>query len=361
MQEPPAAENIHLQAESDLSNPSVHGFPMDVDNTSAHVPAGDGPTDRQPPIFSLEDLKGNVFSEAMDQYGCQFLHKELQERKPEEVQMIFSEVKDCICKLMVHRLGSSVIQKLFKFCDEEQMNQLVSSITANVSLLMSVCLNPQGSESMKKFLECLMTRKQISHMMTVFSYFTVPLVNNQFGSTVIGHCFHIFPPEETEPILKVIADGCSEIIVNDSGSCLLQDIVSIGSMPESVRRILAVIMSDVYGLSKKQFGHRLVEHVIGFERPGLIQDILVRLTGALDILSKDKYASSVVKKLMEASKQKYAPQIIDEIISSPNLLSIVVDPCGNSVIQTAKKCSKGTVRKTLNNLICQHSELLNKE
>lgn len=169
----------------------------------------------------------------------------------------------------------------------------------------------------------------------------------------------------------MIADGCSEIIVNDSGSCLLQDIVSIGSIPESVRRILAVIMSDVYRLSKKQFGyvridahtipfqipvtnlpiktkiqhitgfrHRLVEHVIGFERPGLIQDILVRLTGALDILSKDKYASSVVKKLMEASKQKYAPQIIDEIISSPNLLSIVVDPCGNSVIQTAKKCSK---------------------
>lgn len=135
MQEPPAAENIHLQAESYLSNPGIHGFPMDVNNTSAHVPAGDGPTDRQPLIFSLEDLKGNLFSE---------LHKKLQERKPEDVQMIFSAVKDCICKLMVHRLGSSVIQKLFQVCDEEQMNQLVSSITANVSLLMSVCLNPQG-------------------------------------------------------------------------------------------------------------------------------------------------------------------------------------------------------------------------
>ncbi|XP_073309464.1 pumilio homolog 12-like isoform X2 [Primulina huaijiensis] len=327
MQEPPAAENIPLQAESDPSNPGVHGFQMDVNNTTVPVSAGDGPTDRQPPISSLEDLKGNVFSEAMDQYSCQFLHQKLQERKPEDVQMIFSEVKDCICKLMVHRLGSSVIQKLFEVCHEEQMNELVSSVTANVSLLIS--------ESMKKFLDCLVTRKQISHMMAVFSYFT--------------------------PILKVIADGSSEIIVNESGSCLIQDLVSIGSIRESARRILAKIMSDVYSLSKKQFGHRLVEHVIGFERPGLIQDILFGLTGALCILSKDEYASNVVKKLMEASERKFAPQIIDEIISSPDLLSIVVDPCGNSVLQTAKKCSKGTVRKTLNDLICQHSELLNKE
>ncbi|XP_075494027.1 putative pumilio homolog 8, chloroplastic isoform X2 [Primulina tabacum] len=222
MQEPPAAENIPVQAESDPSNLGVHGFPMAVNHTTVPVSAGDGPTDRQPPISSLEDLKGNVFSEAMDQYSCQFLHQKLQERRQEDVQMIFSEVKDCICKLMVHRLGSSVIQKLFEVCHEEQMNQLVSSVTANVSLLIS--------ESMKKFLDCLVTRKQISHMMAVFSYFTVPLVNNQFGSIVIGHCFRIFPAEETEPILKVIADGSSEIIVNESGSCLIQDLVSIGRL-----------------------------------------------------------------------------------------------------------------------------------
>ncbi|XP_073065189.1 putative pumilio homolog 7, chloroplastic [Primulina eburnea] len=160
---------------------------------------------------------------------------------------------------------------------------------------------------------------------------------------------------------QVIADGSSEIIVNESGSCLIQDLVSIGPMRESARRNLAKIMSDVYSMSKKHFGHRLVEHVIGFERPGLVQDILFPLTGALRILSKDKYASNVVKKLMEACERKFAPQIIDEIISSPDLLSIVADPSGNSVLQTAKKCSKGTVRKTLNDLICQHSELLNKE
>ncbi|XP_073136805.1 pumilio homolog 12-like [Henckelia pumila] len=241
---------------------------------------------------------------------------------------------------MTHRLGSYVIQKLFEVCNEEQMNHLVSSITGNVSLLMSACLNPQGSESMKKVLECLKTRKQICYMMVVFSYLTVPLVNNQFGSLVIGHCFHIFPAEDTEPILKVIADNCLEIIDNESGSCLLQDLLSKDSIRGSVRRILAVIMEDAYRMSEKQFGNILVQHVIGFERACLIEDILAQVTGAFAILSRDKYASNVVKKLMEASNHKYSPQIIDEIIKSPKLLSIVVDPYGNSVLQTAKKCSK---------------------
>ncbi|XP_073147508.1 pumilio homolog 12-like isoform X2 [Henckelia pumila] len=321
---------------------------MDVDNPSPPVAAGDGPTNS-----SLENLRGKVFSEAaMDECSCEFLHQKLQEKKPEDIQMILSEVKDCICDLMIHRWGSYVIQKLFHVCDEEQMNQLVSLITANVSLLMSVCLHPQGSESMKKFLECLITQKQISYMIAVFSYFTVPLVENQFGSVVVGHFFRIFPAEDTEPILKVIADDCSEIIVEDSGSRLLQDIMTKDcSSRGSVKHIITVMFLNIFDLSLEQFGNRLVQHVIGFEMPHLTERIVSKLTGVFDILSRDLYGSEVVKKLMEASDNKYAPQIIDELLSSDELPGLVVDPCGNSVLQTAKKYSKGTVCKTLNDLI----------
>ncbi|XP_073146446.1 pumilio homolog 12-like [Henckelia pumila] len=350
-----SAETIPL----DLSHPGVHRFAIVVDKPSPPVSAGDGPTNRQPSVSSLEDLRGKVFSESMDPCGCQFLHQKLQGSKSEDIQMIFSEVKDRICDLMIHRWGSYAIQKLFHVCDEEQMNQLVSLITANVSLLMSVCLHPQGSESMKKFIECLMTPKQISYMVAVFSYFTVPLVKNQFGSLVVGHFFRIFPAEDTKPILKVIADDCSEIIVDDSGSRLLQDIMTKDYSPRgSVKRIITVMFLNIFGLSLKQFGNRLVQHVIGFERPHLTEHIVSELTGTFDILSRDLYGSEVVKKLMEASDKKYAPQIIDELLSSDELPGLVVDPCGNSVLQNAKKYSTGTVHKTLNDLIGRYSQLI---
>lgn len=117
-----------------------------VNNTP--FPAGDRPSIHHlPPLspiyFSL-DWKGKVFWQAMDPLGCQVFHQKLQTRKPEDVQMIFSEVKDQICVLMFDRLGSYVIQKLFEVCDEEQMTQLVSSVTANVRFLKAVCCSSQG-------------------------------------------------------------------------------------------------------------------------------------------------------------------------------------------------------------------------
>ncbi|XP_075512688.1 pumilio homolog 12-like [Primulina tabacum] len=196
---------------------------MGDDNTSA---LGDRPTNGPPSVSSLEDLKGKLLSEAMDPYGCEFLHQKLRERKLEDIHIIFSEVKDHICVLMLSPLGSDFLQKLYEVLDKEQMAQLVSSATADVRLLVDVCLDSQGSESMQEFIG-LMTPKQIFHMIWFFTYFMVPLVNHQFGSRVIGRCFNIFPApaDETEPIVNVIADNCLEIAKDKYGSCLLQVII----------------------------------------------------------------------------------------------------------------------------------------
>ncbi|XP_073024826.1 pumilio homolog 12-like [Primulina eburnea] len=306
----------------------------------------------------MPSSKGSkVFAEAMDRYDWQSLHQKLQGGKPKDIQKIFSKMKYRICKLMFHQSSSFVVQKLFEVCDEEQMDQLVFSVTADPALLMSACLDPQGAESMKKFLECIRASEQISQMIRFFSHFSVPLANDQFGSLVIGHCFHIFTAEETKPLLVAIDRNCSIIAVSESGSYLLRAIIS---KDRPLGFMLMWIMMDAYALSTEPFGNYVLRHVIGLEIPCLIEEIVANWSGVFHGLSMDKYGSKVVKKLMKASKRKYAPQIINDIISSPEFSTVLVDPFGYSVLQTAMQCSKGTVRKRLHDLIRQHSELLNR-
>lgn len=330
--------------------PAVYEFPMD--------------SACQPP---LEDLKGKVLSKARDPYGCQLLHQKLREGKPEDIQMIFSELKDHICTLMMDPFGGDIARKLFEVCEEERMNELVYSVTADVRLLMSICLHSQGPESMRRFLECLRTPEQISHVISVLSYLTVLLVKDQIGSRVIAHCFDIFPipAKESTPIHYVIDDHFWEIAVNEIGSCLLQGLMSgsgSGSGKLGPRNIISSTLFYGYDLSKNQFGSRVLLHVIGMEIPSMLVFLVDnRLKGAFVGLSIDEYGSIVVKKLMGASRGKYAPRIINEIIRSPRFLYVLVDPCGYSVLEYAKNYSEGTLLKTLNDLICQHSKLLNKK
>ncbi|XP_073024692.1 pumilio domain-containing protein C6G9.14-like [Primulina eburnea] len=303
---------------------------------------------------SVEDLKGGVFLEAMDQHGCRLLRQKLDEGRPEDVLMIFSELKDRIHTLMCDRFGNSVIQKLFEVCDEEQVSQLVSLMTADEELLIAVCLDPEGSQSMQKFVQCLVAPELVSHMLSIFEHITIRLVNNHIGSGVIQHCISIFPAEETEKILNVIADNCFQIATNRSGCCLLQVFITKDSPLESQLHILAEIVSNIHELSKNQFGNYVVQHVIGLEIPNVIKGMVAGLRGNFVSLSMDKYGSNVVERLMKVSQEIYAPQIINEITSSPSFLNVVLDPYGNYVVQSAKRYATGATRKTLNNLILQH-------
>ncbi|XP_073018691.1 putative pumilio homolog 7, chloroplastic isoform X2 [Primulina eburnea] len=349
--------------ESDPSYAGVHIFTMGGNNTSAPVPAGQRPpTNRLPPLppvcFSL-GLKGKVFWQAMDPYGCQLLHQKLQARKPEDIQMIFSEVKDQICLLMFDRLGSYVIQKLFEVCDEEQRTQLVSSVTSDIPFLKVVCLNSQGSESMKKFLECLTTPKQISDMMSVFQQLTLPLVNHHIGYVVIAHCFDVFPipAEETKPILDVITDNFLEIATNPSGICLLRQIlVSEVFLLESLPTILSEIIVNVYQLSQDPIGFEVVEHVIHLGTQDVIRDIVAKLRRDFAALSMDKYARNVVIELMVKCQEKYAHQIMDDLIINPYLWRSHLEPFVNFVPRCVEEYAMVTLSDALNSLDVRDSD-----
>lgn len=101
-----------------------------------------------PPLPSvplpLDDWKGELFWKAIDRHDYKYLCLILQHRKPEDIQSIFLELKDQICPLMFDRFGTSVIIDLCLVCDEQQMNQLVSSLTADTHLLMLLCLSSKG-------------------------------------------------------------------------------------------------------------------------------------------------------------------------------------------------------------------------
>lgn len=81
---------------------------------------------------------------AKDQEGCQFLQNKCEEGKPEEVEMIFNEIKDHIRELMVDASMNYLAQKLFKAINERQLTHIVVTLISDNGNLTSICLNSHG-------------------------------------------------------------------------------------------------------------------------------------------------------------------------------------------------------------------------
>lgn len=93
---------------------------------------------------TLEELRGKVLLVIKDQQSCRFLQQKLEEGKPEEVEMIFSEVKNCVRELMIDQSGNYLIQKLFQVCNAHQMSELLLSTVRDDRQLVAVCLDMHG-------------------------------------------------------------------------------------------------------------------------------------------------------------------------------------------------------------------------
>ena len=58
--------------------------------------------------IELEQIKGEIYSLCKDQHGCRFLQKQLEDRNPERIQMIFAETSDHVVELMTGEYSSAL-------------------------------------------------------------------------------------------------------------------------------------------------------------------------------------------------------------------------------------------------------------
>lgn len=70
------------------------------------------------------------------------------------------------------------------------------------------------------------------------------------------------------------------------------------------------------------------------------ENLLRQLGGSYLALSRKKFSSCVVERCLRKAGEEQASWIILELLTSPNVCALLVDPFGNFVIQTALEVSQ---------------------
>ncbi|KAK9077203.1 hypothetical protein SSX86_005539 [Deinandra increscens subsp. villosa] len=299
---------------------------------------------------SVKDIRGRIRMVAKDQEGCQFLQTKCEGGKPEDIEMIFDEVKDHIFELMTDASMNYLAQKLFKVCNERQMTHIVVSVISDDNNLTNICLNSHGTRAMQKLIELLKTPEHRSLIVSALRKITLTLTKNTNGQHVIQNCLKSFHVDEVQPILNVVADNCLDIATDKSGCCVLQLCV-LHADEASKERLMTEIIANALELSEHPYGNYVVQHILGMHIPDVTAHILKNLAGNFVNLAMNKYASNVVEKCIKDAADDQSTQIIREIINSPNFLGLIQHPFGNYVAQSVLQTAKGSLREMMINKV----------
>lgn len=84
----------------------------------------------------------------------------------------------------------------------------------------------------------------------------------------------------------------------------------------------------------------VMQHLLELRIPHITSNVLRKFKGSYLSLSCNKYGSNVVEKCLLVSGEKQSADIIMELLGSPNSSTLLFDPFGNFVIQSALSVSK---------------------
>ncbi|KAK6916366.1 LOW QUALITY PROTEIN: Pumilio RNA-binding repeat [Dillenia turbinata] len=125
--------------------------------------------------------------------------------------------------------------------------------------------------------------------------------------------------------------------------------------------LLNQIAVNALFLSEDPYGNYVVQHVIDGKKPHACAILIQNLQGYFVSLSMNKYGSNVVEKCLNELSKDQSKGIIIEIMTSRDFLTVLQDPFGNFVAQTALLRSQdmGQLHDTLVDLILRHYPFLN--
>ncbi|XP_042464446.1 pumilio homolog 15-like [Zingiber officinale] len=260
----------------------------------------------------------------------------------EEDNEMFDNLIDDVVGLMTNSSWSSLVQKIVKKCNEEQLKRLVERISRNGFELLKLCCNHHATRVVQKIIEKLRRAGQYRMIVVALKPHVVTLIKDSNGSHVAECCFK-FPPEYREPLFEDAVTNCVELARDGQGCCVLQKYMELVEGDQKFL-LLRTLTSNAFDLSQDPSGNYVVQHIMEQEISWATNAILDQLEGCYALLSLQKVASHVVERCLIAATGERLDSMIMELIRDPRtLLYISQNQYGNYVIQTARKQCTGAL------------------
>eukprot|EP00529_Nitzschia_sp_RCC80_P008620 CAMPEP_0113483310 /NCGR_PEP_ID=MMETSP0014_2-20120614/23368_1 /TAXON_ID=2857 /ORGANISM="Nitzschia sp." /LENGTH=1146 /DNA_ID=CAMNT_0000376853 /DNA_START=282 /DNA_END=3722 /DNA_ORIENTATION=- /assembly_acc=CAM_ASM_000159 len=314
--------------------------------------------------WTIKEIKGHVVEFCQDQNGSRFVQQRLEVGDAAEKAIAMTEVLPAIRTLRNDVFGNYVVQKLLDFGSPSMKEQIRDTMTGE---MVELSVQMYGCRVVQKALESL-DETSMPKFLEEFHSSVISLIQDQNGNHVIQKCIEIisqkarqaqadgdaakakFLNEQIDFIVDDVHMNVNSLSCHPYGCRVLQRILE-HCTEEKKNHILDELKPSHRRLFDDQYGNYVIQHVLQFGRVGdrdMVLQIIVE-NGLLK-LSKQKFASNVVEKLLKYGNAEQRKAIAREMLKTVDedtdevatngshgtsvILLMVRDAYANYVVQT---------------------------
>ncbi|KAK4247099.1 armadillo-type protein [Corynascus novoguineensis] len=279
----------------------------------------------------LEQVGGTIYSLCKDQHGCRYLQKQLENRIPEQIHMIWLETNQHVVELMTDPFGNYLCQKLLEYCNDDERTVLIQNATPS---MVTIALNQHGTRALQKMIEHVTTQVQINLIVEALRNQVVELIQDLNGNHVIQKCLNKLSAADASFIFDAVGKHCVEVGTHRHGCCVLQRCIDHADGNQKVW-LIERITEHAVTLVQDPFGNYVVQYIIDLNETTFTEPLVKQFQGRIAQLSKHKFSSNVVEKCLRCASDESRDMIASELLAPGEIDRLLRDSFGNYVIQTA--------------------------
>lgn len=281
--------------------------------------------------MNLESMSNEIYSLCKDQYGCRFLQKKLEEKKPKYTQLIFNQTYPHVVELMTDPFGNYLCQRLLEYANDEQRTTLVKTASPE---LVKIALNQHGTRALQKMIEYVSNQEQVDMIVESLQTNVVKLIKDLNGNHVIQKCLNHLSSDGAQFIFDAVCENCVAVGTHRHGCCVLQRCIDHASIVQK-QQLVQQIIDNAITLVQDPFGNYVTQYVLDLGKPEYSEPLIKQFYGKICTLSMQKFSSNVIEKCLRIARQDTTKSLIEELIAAAKLETLLKDNYANYVIQTA--------------------------
>ena len=279
---------------------------------------------------SLEYLAFNILPLSQDQAGCRFLQEKIENDPKNSVKIFFKNLIPNIITIMKDPFGNYLVQKLYPYLSQEDINIILEKISNDIFDLGS---NMHATRCIQNIINHLSNKDLVNKFLIFIKPHIISLLKDMHGVHIVNKFIYLHP-ECAYDINKIIVENCSLLATHKHGCFFLQKILEGPDKPLK-SELIKNLIDNCFVLIIDQFGNYVIQSILHLKNYKYCSDIALIISENAHYYSKHKYSCNVIEKCFDFCGKKER-NILLEKLSKPEVISeLIVDEHGNYVIQKA--------------------------
>ena len=282
----------------------------------------------------LSTRKTSTVEYLCSQRGAKEMEKTLKKSPNECITILLNNLTATLPKVMTDVYGNYFCQKIIQASTPSQITLMLTYIK---KYFVIIAKDYSGTHVLQALLEALTSQEQEIIVLSAISGSELEMAYDYNATHVLQKIIQCIPEERRILLNDIILTNIKQLAVNSNGICLVKKFIGTNVLPQNKIKISNALTENCLEIAQDPYGNYAIQYILDEWTSSECKNVVTIIIENICSLSKQKFSSNVVEKIIELIDEERRQLIFTEIFNEAKLYGLIKNKYGKYVIQKSIK------------------------